>query len=203
MADIDRKYYTLAQTQRKNKFSEETTIHVNLETGEAIHETRNIKSTVSAEPDFIKLYYKIMLEFKGITNVNAQFLAALCEHIPYSNDENEPVVFQATGYNKEAIAKSMDVSIDMVSKYIKAAVDAGVLVKHIKHRGAYYVNPFLIAKGAWNNIRKLQAHFSFTDGKWETDYSIVDPNETNNPILATETTTDSVVTADNEVKANE
>lgn len=68
--------------------------------------------------------------------------------------------------SRNAIAKYCDISESMIAKYIKRCVDATILFK-TDARGIYEVNPWLIAKGKWENIKELQASFQFIKGKWE------------------------------------
>ena len=53
----------------------------------------------------------------------------------------------------------------MCNKYIKIAENNGILFK-TGDRGVYEVNPWMIAKGKWENIKKLQTEFEYVNGKW-------------------------------------
>ena len=61
--------------------------------------------------------------------------------------------------------KGQPISDNMVARHISAAVKIGLLFK-TKNRGIFEVNPCMIARGRWENIKGLQAKFDFVEGKW-------------------------------------
>lgn len=132
--------------------------------------TQKIKSTT--EPDFIKIYYKAMLAVQGIESMPLEFILALSSVITYSNNPNNPVYFYNNAMNRQLIASvcmnknGQPISDNMVSRHITNAVKIGLLFKVKGMRGVYEVNPCIIAKGRWENIKGLQANFDFVEGKW-------------------------------------
>lgn len=132
--------------------------------------TQKIKSTT--EPDFIKIYYKAMLAVQGIESMPLEFILALSSVITYSNNPNNPVYFYNNAMNRHLIASvcmnknGQPISDNMVSRHITNAVKIGLLFKVKGMRGVYEVNPCIIAKGRWENIKGLQANFDFVEGKW-------------------------------------
>lgn len=138
--------------------------NVDTTTGEILNRETEIRRTVSAEPDYIKIYYRAMMAVNDIAEIPLDFLLGLSAQIGYSNGDK--VLFFNNRTTRTAIAELCHIGDNMVQKYIRRCVDKGVLFS-TRDRGTYEVNPWLIAKGRWENIRKLQANFSFVDGKWE------------------------------------
>lgn len=132
--------------------------------------TQKVKSTT--EPDFIKVYYKAMLAIQGIEGIPLEFILALSSVITYSNNPKQPVYFYNNAMNRQLIASACmnkngkPISDNMVSRHITNAVKIGLLFKVNGMRGVYEVNPCIIAKGRWENIKGLQANFDFVEGKW-------------------------------------
>lgn len=132
-------------------------------TGELLASESHKTSVVSREPDFIKVYYKAMMTTLGVDELPLKFLLALSSEIGYSNSEQ--VRFYNNKMTRKEISQYCDVTDGMVSKYIRKAVELGVLFP-TQYKGVYDVNPWLIAKGKWERIRSLQAEFEFVQGKW-------------------------------------
>lgn len=151
-------------------------------TGEIIQDktTQKIKSTT--EPDFIKIYYKAMLAIQGIEGISLEFVLALSSVITYSNDPRNPVYFYNNAMNRRLIAsccmnkKGEPISDNMVSRHINTAVKIGLLFKVENMKGVYEVNPCIIAKGRWENIKGLQSKFDFVEGRWVR--TIIEDNAT-------------------------
>lgn len=141
-------------------------------TGEIITDKSTQKVKTTSEPDFIKVYYKSILAIQGIEEIPLEFMLALSSVITYSNNPKEPVYFYNNTMNRNLISgccmnkKGEPISDNMVSRHISTAVKLGILFKVAGMRGVYEVNPCVIAKGRWDNIRGLQANFDFIDGRW-------------------------------------
>lgn len=141
-------------------------------TGEMLDKKVTQKVRTTTEPDFIKIYYKAMLAVQGIESIPLEFILALSNVITYSNNPNNPVYFYNNAMNRQLIAgvcmnkNGKPISDNMVSRHITNAVKIGLLFKVKGMRGVYEVNPCIIAKGRWENIKGLQANFDFVEGKW-------------------------------------
>lgn len=137
------------------------------ETGEYKVEKHVVNRRGTKEPNFLKVYYDTMCAFQGISGIPSDVLLALCGCVEgYINAPNEPLIFRANKTNRSKMCEKLDMSESMVRKYVKKMVDAGVLIKIEKQRGEYYVNPWLMARGKWENIKELQCCFDFVDGSW-------------------------------------
>ncbi len=124
------------------------------------------------EPDFMKIYLDTMMSFQGIEGVSAKLIICMCNHVEgYNNAEDSPLVFQSTKYTKQLMSSELGVSLEMVNKYIKSLSDSGILTK-TGMRGVYYVNPWVLARGSWSNIKKLRVYFDLVGGKWEVNAAL-------------------------------
>ena len=134
-------------------------------TGEILYKDDTTTKKTSTEPDFIKVYYRTMMAVEGVEDLPLKFLLALSAEIGFANGDR--IIFYNNKLTRQSIAQYCDVTDGMVSKYIKQAVSCGILFSSKACKGAYEVNPWLIAKGRWEHIKELQANFKFVAGKWQ------------------------------------
>lgn len=164
--------------QNKTKNVVYSTINTSIDktTGQILKTDSETKVRIDCEPDFIKVYYKAMLAVNGIEKLPLDFVLALASAIPYCN-EKQPMYFYNNRTTRKNIAElclkndGSPISDNMVSRYIKTAKDVSLLFE-TDNKGVYEVNPFMIAKGQWKNISKLQANFDFTGHKWERSMEV-------------------------------
>ena len=160
----------LAEREKNTAFytKEERTIDVT--TGEVLSVTQQTIVKTSAEPDFIKVYYETMMAFNQIHNIPTCFVLSISKFLEYTN-EGKPQYVTINKRIKEVMCEDCSVSIPQLNRYIKTAVDTGLLFR-TEYRGVYEVNPFMIAKGKWESIKQLRTNFDFVGGKWErvTEY---------------------------------
>lgn len=145
-------------------------------TGEILRSETEMSKRTSAEPDYIKLYYKTMMAVQGVDEIPLNFLLALSCEIGFSNGDR--VMFYNNKTTRRRIGEYCGVGDNMVTKYLKRCVQKGVLFS-TGDRGTYEVNPWLIAKGKWEHIKTLQASFEFVGGKWRRVATIDDNADTN------------------------
>lgn len=114
-----------------------------------------------SEPDFIKLYIDCLFTVKGIRKgINPIFLAFL-EHMSYA-DSNGLYGGQVIYVNKAMkmnIAKKLNLGIDSINKGLSELTKHGVF-KRIDV-GTYQVNPNIVGKGEWKDIKNIRANFDF------------------------------------------
>lgn len=145
---------------------------VDFNTGEVMQTLRGTSKVQDKEPDYIKVYLNTMMAFQGVEGISAEFMLSLSRYVEgYINSETTPLIFRNDVYNKSKIAKEVGVTTSMVAKNIQKLSNAGVLIKS-NMRSIYYVNPWLIARGKWSNIKKLQLHFDIVDGTWQVDTTL-------------------------------
>lgn len=159
----------------KNQIIYQTTsTTIDKTTGEILLEHTEQKVRTSTEPDYIKVYYKVMLAAHNIDGLSLDFVLALASVINYSNTPKDKIFFYNNKTNRRIISEACKkkngepITDNMVMKYIKTAKDVGLLF-NTEDRGTYEVNPWMIAKGKWANISQLQANFTFnpTICRWE------------------------------------
>lgn len=139
---------------------------IDVETGQIIQQTSEEIKTKSKEPDFVKIYLNTVMSFNGIKNITSDFLLLLCNYITYANNDKIQMRCILNKMIKEEMAQQLNIKINMIEKYIRKCVDAGILFK-TEYRGTYIVNPFLFARGEWKNIKSLQTEFDFVNGTWK------------------------------------
>lgn len=145
-------------------YESERTI-VSEDTGEVLRSEKDVVKKTSAEPDFIKVYYRAMMAVHEIGEIPLTFLLALSCEIGYSNSADNAVTFFNNRTTRRHIGSYCGIGDNMVSKYIKRSVEKGLLFT-TEDRGTYVVNPWLLAKGRWEHIKELQAHFVYDGQKW-------------------------------------
>lgn len=148
---------------------ENTHEFVDTETGEVLR-SETIATIKSEEPDYVKLYIKAWCEFKQVKGINNQ---VLLEILPYMTYASEGQIIGFTPVIKRQIAKKLgwkeSNALSRFNHEIKKIEKAGV-VTNIGY-STYAVNPQLIGKGSWKDIRKLRATFDLETGEVTHDYS--------------------------------
>lgn len=162
------------QDYKKGSIARETHTQVkDSQTGKLIKDEHIVTGKADAEPDFIKLYLNTMMAFQGIKDIPTDILISMCRTLQgqFNNDGKTPLYFRADKLAKTQMSKELDMSIDSVNKYIKKMCNSGIIFK-TDMRGIYVVNPWLIAKGKYSNIKNLQGHFDFSGGTWTVKYDV-------------------------------
>ena len=147
--------------------SETTTINTITDkiTGEVLAQTEekevNCQRVGESEPDFIKLYINRLAKIQGLNNSQAGILFEIAKKMPWENDTDQDIVLNA--YIKEKIAQKLKLKLQYVNNSISNLVKQGMLIKMGSERSAVYsINPLYIAKGKWEDIKKLQLKISFS-----------------------------------------
>jgi len=146
-------------------YDHEQTI-IDQQTGEILKSTRDTIRKTSGEPDYVKLYYKTMMAFQGVEGIPLSFIMSMASHMTWSND-GQPITFENTKLIRETICRECNIGDVMCKKYITRCRECGILFPRKGYRGAYEVNPWLIAKGKWDSLKQLRTTFDFIDGHWE------------------------------------
>jgi hypothetical protein len=113
------------------------------------------------EPDFVKLYIDCVFTVKGVKKgFNPIFLAFL-EYMSYA-DTNSKYGGQVIFVNKAMkmnIAETVGLSIVSVNNAITDFVKKGIF-KRIDV-GTYQINPNIVGRGEWKDIKNIRATFDF------------------------------------------
>ena len=142
----------------------ETTTEVNTETGEILSKQKTTVGRAIKEPNYIKVYYESMLAFNQINNLPVSFILSLSKFLEWSN-EGKPMVVTLNKRVKDILQVDCNVKLAQINRYIAISVKSGLLFR-TEYRGVYEVNPFMIARGKWDSIQRLQCKFDFVDGIW-------------------------------------
>lgn len=136
------------------------------------------------EPDYIKIYIGTQLCLNNLDPKLAPYIIAFGPYMTYANDSQYQHMVSTNIECREGVANVLDVSVKRVDQIIKILVENGIFIPVIrriesngivterKRRGVYFVNPWVVAKGSWKDIKKLQQNIDFVKG--ESSYMISD-----------------------------
>lgn len=158
---------------KKNIF-EQTTTTLAKETGEILEHTSTSVKIQSKEPDYIKLYLDCLCTFKGLNKALSPVLIAFCHFMTWADSIHKKQVIFMNAYVKEQVCKMTGLKVDRINKALKEIVNAEIFVRVEGKRGVYTVNPFIIGRGEWNDIKELRANFNFTKGTIEPILEYID-----------------------------
>lgn len=145
-------------------------------------ETGEVKSSktvhkVQTEPDYVKLYIDCVFILKGVRKgINPIFLAFL-EHMSYadSNTKYGGQVIYVNKAMKSTIAENLGLKIDSINKALYELVKNKIFKR--VDVGTYQVNPNIVGRGEWKDIKNIRAFFDF--GSKEIIADIVKNEEEN------------------------
>lgn len=148
------------KTRNDKKVFEE---HVITENGEIVSSKTVYKA--QDEPDFVKLYIDCVFTVKGVKKGFNPIFVAFLEYMSYSdsNDNYGGQIIYVNKAMKAAIANKVGLSIVSVNNAITDFVKKG-LFKRVDV-GTYQVNPNIVGKGAWKDIKNIRATFDFGNGE--------------------------------------
>lgn len=155
----------------KKRIVRETT-HTEIDgtTGEVIRVIGEDNAYVGSEPDYIKIYTDCQLVFNHLDTALSPYIVAFGHYMTYANFDN-PVfrcTIQTTKIIRQAVAKSLGVSDRQVKRAVADLVKSEVFIPIEQNgqriRGVYFVNPWVMSKGEWKDIKQLRAQFEFISG---------------------------------------
>lgn len=161
----------IVEKERNKSFYTQEEIITDITTGEILECRKKTITKVSTEPDFIKIYYETMMAFNKIHDIPTSFVLSLSKFLEWTN-EGKPQCATINKRAKTIMCEDCGVSLPQIDRYIKKAVDNGLLFR-TEYRGVFEVNPFMIAKGKWDSIRQLRTQFDYIGDKWtkSVDYN--------------------------------
>lgn len=147
-------------------------------TGEITLDSVYSITSYNCEDDYIKVYRYLntVFAFKGIEKKLIPTLMEICNYMTYADKGQE---VQLTKYIKEKISAAIGIGVPEVNKHITALKKADIL-RPIA-RGVYAVNPFIVGRGKWSDIKELRAQFDYNSGLMTTQ-SIVEDTITGDTI---------------------
>lgn len=104
------------------------------------------------EPDFVKLYFKHVASAVGLTGGSYHAFCNIVSYMGWDNSvfltkERKSIIAVSCGWVTASGAKT-------VEKHIKELVSHGFMARVC--RGHYKVNPHVVAKGTWVDIKEMQ-----------------------------------------------
>ena len=151
------------------------------EDGVLLDEDFEKTTKVGKEPPFIKLYTDCMLTLNNIDSALSAPLIAFGNHMTYANDKSIAFrhIVRTDRLVREDVARRCGVTDDMVKKWVKKFVETDIFIPIVdvqgrKSRGVYYVNPWVIGKGEWKDIKKLRGEFVFSNDEAKIGSCIID-----------------------------
>ena len=148
---------------------EETRIEYDSETGSTTR-VINQNAYVGKEPDYVKIYTDCMLVVNHISPSLSPFIVAFSRWMTYANFDQEAYrcTVQTNEIVRSDVARYCGVSDARVKQAIKELVEAEIFIPLVingkKKRGIYFVNPWVIGKGEWKDIKQLRGQFEFVSG---------------------------------------
>lgn len=139
---------------------------------------------VDTEPDYVKIYVGTQLCLNSIDPSLAPYVIAFSSYLTYADDKNYQHMIQTNSIVRKGVARTLGVSEPRVKQIINKLVDSGIfipiyesteedgVVTRKKKRGLYFVNPWVVAKGSWKDIKNLQQNIDFVKGT--SSYTISD-----------------------------
>jgi hypothetical protein len=139
---------------------------------------------VDSEPDYIKIYIGTQLCLNNLDPGLAPYIVAFGPYMTYANDSQYQHMVCTNIVCRQGVADTLGVTVYRVDQIIKKLVAAGIfipvahrteangIVTTKKRRGLYFVNPWVVAKGSWKDVKKLQQKIDFVRG--ESSYLISD-----------------------------
>lgn len=140
------------------------------QTGEITRQLGDRTGYTPREPDYVKIYTDCQLVFNHLDVALSPYIVAFGKWMTYANFEDPD--FRCTVrtgmIERSDVARSVGVSDSMVKKAIKQLIKAEVFIPIVQNghklRGIYFVNPWVMSKGDWKDIRQLRAQFEFVSG---------------------------------------
>lgn len=114
-----------------------------------------------SEPDFIKLYIGCVFTVKGVKKGFNPIFIAFLEYMSYADSDGDygGQLIYVNKAMKNAIAKKTGLSVTSVNMAITDFVKKG-LFKRVDV-GTYQVNPNIVGRGDWKDIKNIRATFDF------------------------------------------
>lgn len=125
---------------------------------------------VGKEPDYVKIYTDCQLVFNNLDIGLSPYIIAFAKHMTFANDDNPQYrsIVYTNKYVREQVADVLNVSDRQVQRAIKNLVNSEIFIPIIKNgkqeRGVYFVNPWVMAKGEWKDIKALRQSFEYVQG---------------------------------------
>lgn len=141
-------------------------------TGEIKHQSSVRTAKTDNEEDYIKVYKYLNTVF-AFKNIKLSLVPALMEISSYMTfaDKGQTVVMHKG--MKEEICKTLGIGLPRLDIIIRDLKKADIL-RPSEYRGVYAINPFVVARGKWSDIKQLRSTFDFDAGLLTTQSIVND-----------------------------
>lgn len=156
----------------KQKITKQVThTEVDTDTGEikrVLAENESFNKEI--EPPYVKIYTDCQLVFNNLNAALSPYIIAFGRHMTYANFNNPHFrcTVRTDEITRKDVAKVVGVSDRQVQNAIKELVNSEVFIPiefdGKRKRGLYFVNPWVMAKGEWKDIKELRAGYEFVSG---------------------------------------
>ncbi len=146
--------------------------------------SEDVVGFVDQEPDYIKVYVGTQLCLNNLDPNLAPAIIAFGKHMTFANSEKNQHVIYTNELVRKDVANELGCTERRVKQLITKLVENGIFIPFVeetekdgvitkqKKRGIYFVNPWVIAKGSWKDIKQLRQQIDFVKGT--TSYVIED-----------------------------
>lgn len=136
------------------------------------HEVRSIiNRKIPNEPDYTKIYRYVntLFAFKGIKLSLTPAIIEISNYMTYAKDGQ---IVNLNKVTKEMICNNLGITMKRLEQIIKELKENDILRKI--QNGVYSVNPYIVARGSWSDIRRLQTQYDFMTGEMTTIANVKD-----------------------------
>lgn len=164
---------------------QQTHTEIDVQTGEMKRiVTDEFKGYIDQEPDYIKIYVGTQLCINKLDPKLAPIIIAFSPFMTYANDSHYTHMIMTNETVFESVAHYLNISKGRAKQHVKKLVDAGIFIPMYKRveengvvttkkkRGQYFINPWVVAKGSWKDLKKLRQEIDFVKGS--SSYCIQD-----------------------------
>ena len=160
----------MARTAEKKKITKLiTTENIDYNTGEIKNKEEYQECYVDNEPEYIKLYIEHICTFNGLKQGISPVLLKFCSYLTYPKKSSQNQLIYINKTIKEEIAAELGVTEKRINQALTEFINADIFKKILDEktqkyrRGVYIVNPYILAKGKWNDIKKFRATFDYIE----------------------------------------
>ena len=125
---------------------------IDYSTGEVIQ--KHIRRKICAEDNYCKIYDEGLAYLFGLTKAQRNLLDMIGVEMTFAEDGQ---VVRFTPDIKQKIENKCQLKRNSINKMLVSFVDLGILRRIAM--GAYKVNPYIMGKGAWEDIMTLREQF--------------------------------------------
>ncbi len=142
----------------------------NPETGEIIKEENYKDMYVDKEPPYIKFYLGSFELLPSDISALSKYIAVLIEFATYCNDPNDLLksTVRTTNFEKKVIANRCHIKMARIEQAITQLIKAELLIPvhtgdsgENQQKGVYHLNPWIMARGEWKDVKKLRDSCEF------------------------------------------